>query len=66
MQSYPKSLVMREIKIKTTARYYYTPVCCVQSLSYVQFFATLWIAACQASLSFTVIQSLLKVMSNSL
>ena len=55
--------VTSEVWIKTTARCYYTPVCCVQSLSYVRLFATLWIAACQASLSFTIIQSLLKVMS---
>ena len=34
----------------------------VQSLSCVQLFATSWIAACQASLSFTVSQSLLKLM----
>jgi len=60
----PKVLnVTSKVWIKTTARYYYTPVCCVQSLSYVRLFATLWVAACQASLSFTIIQSLLKVMS---
>ena len=35
----------------------------VQSLSPVWFFATLWTAACQASLSFTVSWSLLKLMS---
>ena len=35
----------------------------VQSLSRVQLFATPWTAACQASLSFTVSQSLLKLMS---
>ena len=35
----------------------------VQSLSLVQFFVTPWIAARQASLSFTVPQSLLKLMS---
>ena len=39
--------------------------CCwaVQSLSHVQLFATSWTAACQASQSFTVFQSLLKFMS---
>ena len=36
-------------------------LCC--SLSHVQLFATPWMAACQASLSFTVSQSLLKLMS---
>ena len=35
----------------------------VQSLSCVRLFATPWTAACQASLSFTVSQSLLKLMS---
>ena len=35
----------------------------VQSLSHVQFFATAWTAARQASLSFTISQSFLKLMS---
>ena len=35
----------------------------VQSLSHVRLFVTLWTAACQASLSFTISQSLLKLMS---
>ena len=35
----------------------------VQSLSHVQLFATPWTVACQASLSFTISQSLLKLMS---
>ena len=35
----------------------------VQSLSHVQFFATLWTAGCQASLSFTTSWSLLKLKS---
>ena len=35
----------------------------VQSLSYVRFFATPWTATYQASLSFTISQSLLKLMS---
>ena len=35
----------------------------VQSLSHVQLFATPWTAACQASLSFTVSQSLVKLIS---
>ena len=35
----------------------------VQSLSHVQLFATPWTAACQASLSFTIFCSLLKLMS---
>ena len=41
----------------------YRPVLVVQSLSHVQLFVTLWTAAHQASLSFTVSQSLLKLMS---
>ena len=35
----------------------------IQLLSHVQLFATTWTAACQASLTFTVSQSLLKLMS---
>ena len=35
----------------------------VQSLSHVRLFATLWTTACQAPLSFTISQSLLKLMS---
>jgi len=35
----------------------------VESLSCVQLFATPWTAACQASMSFTIYQSLLKIMS---
>ena len=35
----------------------------VQSLSHVRLFATPWTAACQASLSFTLSQNLLKLMS---
>ena len=35
----------------------------VQSLSYVQLFVTPWTAACQASLSFTISQNLLRLMS---
>ena len=35
----------------------------VQSLSRVQHFVTQWTAACQVSLSFTISQSLLKLMS---
>ena len=36
----------------------------VQSLSRVQLFVTPWTAACKASLSFTIFQSLLKLMSS--
>ena len=36
----------------------------VQSLSHVWLFVTPWTAACQASLSFTIFQSLLKLMSS--
>ena len=38
-------------------------VAVVQLLSHVQFFVTPWTTACQASLSFTISQSLLKLMS---
>ena len=39
------------------------PFCSVQSLRRVQLFVTPWTAACQASLSITISQSLLKLMS---
>ena len=38
-------------------------LCCCSLLSHVQLFETLWTEVCQASLSFTVSQSLLKFMS---
>ena len=41
----------------------WVPFSSVQSLSHVQLFATLWTAACQASLSITNFWSLLKLMS---
>ena len=41
----------------------FSSVSSVQSLSHVQLFATPWTAACQASLSITNSQSLLKLMS---
>ena len=41
----------------------YSIVSIVQSLRLVQLFATQWTAACQASLSSTIFQSLLKLMS---
>ena len=43
--------------------YLYSVVIVVQPLSRVQLFATSWTAACQASLSFTISKSLLKLMS---
>ena len=43
--------------------YYYFPLVVVQSLSCVQYFATPWTVAHQASLSFTISQSLLKLMT---
>ena len=41
----------------------YIYICCIQLLSSFQLFATLWTAACQASLSLTISWSLLKLMS---
>ena len=38
-------------------------MCCCSSLSHIRIFATRWTAACQASLFFTIAQSLLKLMS---
>ena len=39
------------------------PKCCLVSLSCVWLFVTLWTVACQACLSFTISQSLIKLMS---
>ena len=51
----------------TVADFFFWPQICkfvvVQSLSHVILFATPWTAVCQASLSFTNAQSLLKLMS---
>ena len=49
------------LKLKTQHHLY-----SVQSLSCVRFFATPWTAACQASLSFIISWSLLKLMSSEL
>ena len=46
-----------------TAQGYISPLAVVQLLSHVRFFATAWTAARQASLSFTLSRSLLKLMS---
>ena len=50
------------IKMHRT-KYTHISACSVQSLSHVRLFATPWTAAPQASLSFTVSRSLLKLMS---
>ena len=49
-----------ELKILTAILFY---IAVVQPLSRVQLFSTLWTAAHQTSLSFTITQSLLKLMS---
>ena len=46
-----------------TEKQIWTPISSVQSLSHIQLFGTPWITACQASLSITNSQSLLKLMS---
>ena len=48
---YIETMIMKEIEVV------------VQSLSHVRLFVTPWTAACQASLSFTIFRSLLKLMS---
>ena len=45
------------------SRIYRSELFCVQSFSHIQIFAIPWTAACQASLSFTISQSLLKLIS---
>ena len=65
IKRYSTLLIIREMQIKTTMRYQLTLVrsSSVQSLSRVWLFATPWTAARQASLSITISQSLLKLMS---
>ena len=45
------------------SEFYFMKVVIIQSLSHDRFFVTPWAAASQASLSFTISQSLLKIMS---
>ena len=52
-------LLVRYLRLAIASR----GVAVVQSLSRVQLFATLWTAACQAFLSFTISQNLLRLMS---
>ena len=68
MKRYSVPLIIREMEMKTTVRYYLTSVrmaiiSSIQSLSRVRLFATPWTAAHQASLSITNSWSLLKLMS---
>ena len=53
----------KQISINIRYYLYNKRIFFVQSLSHVQFFATPWTAACQASLSFIISWSLLKLMS---
>ena len=57
------SLVVNGLHLYDTLVKTNEPISSVQLLSCVQIFATLWTAACQASLSITNSQSLLKPMS---
>ena len=64
-----KVLIVQPKKINDILRLYNVPfykdfcsVLVVQSISHVKLFATPWSEACQSSLSFTVSQSLLKLM----
>ena len=60
--SKPANMTRKNLILLIIIAYKYT-VFVVQSLSCVQLFATPWTAACQASLSFTISRSLLKLMS---
>ena len=61
--SKPANMTRKNLILLIIITYKYTVVVVVQSLSCVQLFATPWTAACQASLSFTISRSLLKLMS---
>ena len=58
----PANMTRKNLILLIIIAYKYT-VLVVQSLSCVHLFATPWTAACQASLSFTISWSLLKLMS---
>ena len=60
--SKPANMTRKNLILLIIIAYKYT-VLVVQSLSCVHLFATPWTAACQASLSFTISWSLLKLMS---
>ena len=62
-QKLTKNLASKLSYQKWKARFSSVQFSSFQSLSHVRFFATPWIAACQASLSITNSQSLLKLMS---
>ena len=57
-----QSMGLQSQRVKSKLSYR-VQIVAVQSLSRVQLFATPWTAACQASLSFTNSQNLLKLMS---
>ena len=64
--SFPKKILCLMFHWRSGAKKWvrgFVIVVVVQSLSRVQLFVTPWIAACQASLSFTISQSLLQLMS---
>ena len=54
---------MQKEAVSVSTHKYILTFVVVQSLNHVRLFATPWTAACQASLSFTISQSLLKLMS---
>ena len=59
-------IIIRGMQIETTMRNHLTSFgicCCYCLLSHVQFFATSWTAAFQASLSFTTSEKFFKLMS---
>ena len=57
------SFTVQFLELKSIYSHLHTYISSVQSLSRVRLFATPWITACQASLSITNSQSLLKLMS---
>ena len=62
-QGYPKTIQNKNKKLKPWGRGFYFAEVVIQSLSRVQLFVIPWTAAHQASLSITISQSLLKLMS---
>ena len=61
-----RTLSLKEVHYMNDSDTAFVIIVVVQSLSHVWLFVTLWIVACLASLSFTISQSLLKLMSTEL
>ena len=65
-QTFSKMVSLQSVSVYVCVGVFVCVCVCVQLLDCVWLFVTPWIAACQASLSFTIYQSLLRFMSTEL